>query len=264
MSMIRNGGFERGSGDFWELVALGAFTVQTTEKMHGNYGARVVSSAALMQGIITKDYLGVCEGELINMHCWTKTSDATACRFRVYGYDSDYNLIDSDYAGVKEGGAGWIELFGQYRCAAGVSYIRIAITTVFLAADQSLYIDSVSASHLSAVEVLQMVRELADITNRTTSGNSLANAQEMLGFREYYAEISVTSLTGTTPTMDMLIKEYDEVGYVRTLGAFTQATGATNQRVGIARPIGHRLHAVWTMGGTVTDCDFKVNVIGVR
>jgi hypothetical protein len=109
-----------------------------------------------------------------------------------------------------------------------------------------------------------MVRELCNETNETGNGNSIADAQEMLGCTDYYAEIGVTSFTGTNPTMDVEVREYDQIGYLRVLGTFTQVTAATNQRVGIARPIGDRLHAIWTMGGVVTDADFVITVIGVR
>lgn len=264
MNLIRNGGFERGTTDFWEVISSETISADSSEHVYGNYSGKVISSAGVMQGIRSKEYIEVKEGELINMMCWLKTSLVIATRFRVYEYDEDLALVDDDYAGRSSGGAGWLVNYGQYLVNPGVAYIKIAVTAVFTGAAQTMHVDGMSVVRLEMNHTFRLTRQLIDATDRTTSGNSIADAVEMLGGIEYYAELSVTSFAGTSPTMDIEIREYDIVGYTRVLGSFTQVTGAVDQRIGIARPISQRLHAIWTMGGVVTDADFKINVIGVR
>lgn len=265
MKPIRNGSFETGDASFWEIIENGTFTVQDSIKKYGSYAAQVVAATGTaFQGITTKDYVKVDDGTLINLHCWVKTTATNGCRFKVCGYDSDLNLVISEYAGWLGDVGDWTEMDGQYNVPAGVTYVQIAVGAVFLNPGETMYVDSVVASSVSATNALKLTRTLIEATNKTTSGNSIADAVNLIGGDDYYAELGVTSFTGTAPTMDIDICEYDEVGYIITLGSFTQVTGTTNERISINRPIGNRLHAKWTMGGAVTDADFKINVIGVR
>lgn len=104
--------------------------------------------------------------------------------------------------------------------------------------------------------------EILNVANATASGAG-SNAAT-IGSRENKAAdaaffLNVTSLTGTAPTMDVTIKKtVDGIDY--TLGTFTQATGATSERIVITN-CPDVVRAEYTAGGTVTDFDGTVTSI---
>lgn len=105
----------------------------------------------------------------------------------------------------------------------------------------------------------EIITTVATITDATGSGEG--SKVDTIGSRQHVGEnarffLSVTSLTGTAPTMDVDITcTIGGVDYV--LGSFTQASGATTETITIANcPSG--VKAEYTAGGTVTDFDAVV------
>ncbi len=96
--------------------------------------------------------------------------------------------------------------------------------------------------------------------NLTTSGES--SAVDTVGTRDARNQdatfyLNVSSLTGTSPTLDVdIVSTINGVDHVE--GSFTQATGATKERLSITN-CPDSVKAVYTMGGTVTDADFTVD-----
>jgi len=109
----------------------------------------------------------------------------------------------------------------------------------------------------------ELTTNLATITNATTSGAGSYTSTAPSDYT-YYGEkvrvtLVVTSLTGTSPTMDVTITGLVN-GVDVTLGTFTQATGATSESIVIDACL-EELKVVYTAGGTVTDFDAVVEAL---
>lgn len=103
---------------------------------------------------------------------------------------------------------------------------------------------------------------VATITNVTASGEEAA--VDTIGSRQSQGEnarffLSVTSLTGSSPTMDVdITATIGGVDYV--LGSFAQATGATTESITISLcPAVVKVE--YTAGGTVSDFDAVVTCV---
>lgn len=74
--------------------------------------------------------------------------------------------------------------------------------------------------------------------------------------------LDISAASGTTPTLDIVIEEYDEASNTyATIDTFPQQTATGNVRrtlVGNTTPFGSKLRATWTIGGTTPSFTFTL------
>ena len=83
-------------------------------------------------------------------------------------------------------------------------------------------------------------------------------------FRDVVAYLNVTAVSGTTPTMDIVLQDSPDnvTWYDIPTGAFTQATAISAQRI-VATQLGGYVRAVITIGGATPSFTFSLDVAGV-
>jgi hypothetical protein len=65
--------------------------------------------------------------------------------------------------------------------------------------------------------------------------------------------LDITAVSGTAPTLDVLIEEYDPAsGTYFTIDTFPQQVGVAKVRRTVTGPHGPFIRASWTLGGTAT------------
>lgn len=97
-------------------------------------------------------------------------------------------------------------------------------------------------------------------TVKTATGNSgWLNSEQ---FRTAILELAVTAASGTTPTLDVTVDTAkDNAGTnSRSLGAFTQKTGVSNERKSFPG-LDNYYRVTWTIGGTTPS--FTLGITGV-
>lgn len=264
MNLIRNGGFETGDVRFWDLVAGVSFEADNSEQKYGTYSGNLAMTGATGGVITTRDYIAVNPYEVIDFSAQILTNGSDDLYVYIKEYTEDLSFIGHRQLHHLVLPAAWTNLKSQFRLGAEVNYIQLSVHVVLGATPSNMYFDSVILNKVESVGIPARSVELCNLTNLTASGDTTSDLKDLYGFREYYAEIDVTSMTGTTPTCDVTICEWDIFGNERVIGTFTQFNGVTDQRIGIGAPITGDMYVKYVMGGTVTDCDFKVGVIGVR
>lgn len=263
--IMRNKGFENGDLSFWISSGDGSVAIDATEKYAGSYSCELTSSAGTKRVYIThNDYIVSTPGGVIDFSVWIKGVAGDTFSMRAIPYDSDRNAGDVMTLKSIVCSGSWEQLQTQYIPLIGEDYIRIYLRLDSVLGAAIVYVDSFDAYIAKYDEMSIRKLEIANLSDKTSSGDTSGDEYRLYGFRSYYAEIDVTSVTGTTPTCDVTVCETDEYDNERVLGTFTQFNAVTDQRVGIAAPIGKGMYVKYVMGGTVTDCDFKVSVIGVR
>jgi tetrahydromethanopterin S-methyltransferase subunit B len=101
---------------------------------------------------------------------------------------------------------------------------------------------------------------LAASAARTATGNTgWINCEQ---YRELVAELDVTAVSGTTPTLDVLVETAeDNAGQsARSLGSFPQKTGVSNDRKSFAG-LDNYYRLTWTIAGTTPS--FTFSLVGV-
>lgn len=264
MNLIRDGGFGRGDLEFWESVGDGSVSISSIAPMHGVYCALMEIPIGHGHTLIASDYIPVIFGQITIANYYAKVFGGGQIYTRFYEYDGDLNLLKTT---DRPGGAmpaGYKRFEAMLNPQSNTEYMRIG---VYAYADESasdVKVDTCYASVVSGDAPLVYLIEIIDAVGRVSGGDTSDALRDMLGFRDYYAEIECSTLTGTSPTLDVEVCEKDNHGHERILGTFTQISGVADQRVGIARPIGKGMYVKYVEGGTWTACSFKVSVIGVR
>lgn len=96
----------------------------------------------------------------------------------------------------------------------------------------------------------------------TASGNSGELSFDGGSKTQLRAQLDVTAVTGTSPTLDVIIEDTLDGTNWNTLMTFTQATGVTREIVTLTTPFGDRLRAKYTLGGTTPDFTFSIKMVG--
>ena len=93
----------------------------------------------------------------------------------------------------------------------------------------------------------------------TASGTS-AGAPDYGAANTLRAQLNVTAVTGTTPTLDVVIEDSVDGGATwNTVGTFTQKTAVAREVINITVPFGDSLRVRWTVGGTTPNFTFAVH-----
>lgn len=88
---------------------------------------------------------------------------------------------------------------------------------------------------------------------RTTSANTSATSISTKLYQEANFFLNVTAKSGTSPTLDIVIKTKDPlVAKWHTIATFTQATDVTSEMESVTANLGNEIAAYYTIGGTDT------------
>lgn len=72
-------------------------------------------------------------------------------------------------------------------------------------------------------------------------------------------QLDVTAVSGTSPTLDVVIEDtLDGVNW-NTVGTFAQKTAVGREVINITTPFSDRLRVRWTIGGTTPSVTFAVD-----
>lgn len=93
---------------------------------------------------------------------------------------------------------------------------------------------------------------------RTAAGDS----DSILGYagaETIRAQLNVTAVSGTFPTLDVVIEDTIDGTNWNTVGTFTQRTAVGRQVINVTTPFANRLRVRWTIGGTGPSFTFSVD-----
>lgn len=264
-NLIRNGGFERGDAEFWDVISDDTLAASTVMHLWGLYSGKITSVGTGTIRFATDDFLEVKPSAIVNLSFWVYGVAGKTMEVRIDKYNADGTSIGSETIISQSLYADWTSYTAQYTIDEEAIYIKVDFRILSPGDGDVYYFDDVSLIHLDNVYPSLRVTKIAQVQNAVASGDTTATKYYMLEFTDYYAEINCASLTGTTPTLDVDVCELDQVSNEVVLGSFAQiAAGGGDERISISNPIGKGMYVKYTEGGTWTDCDFEVSIIGVR
>lgn len=95
-------------------------------------------------------------------------------------------------------------------------------------------------------------------TSRTTTDRS--SDQSVTGLLNARFLLSVTAVSGTSPTLDITIEGKTRAGNYVTIATFAQVTTANSQSVNVER-ISQNYRLSWVVGGTTPNFTFEIDAI---
>lgn len=95
---------------------------------------------------------------------------------------------------------------------------------------------------------------------RTAGGNQAFPGDGYGTARTLRAQLDVTAVLGTTPTMTVLVEDSLDGTNWNTIGTFAARTAVGREVINITTPFANRLRVSWTMDGTTPSFTFSVIV----
>ncbi len=95
---------------------------------------------------------------------------------------------------------------------------------------------------------------------RTTAGSQVFQGDGYGTAKTLRAQLNVTAVAGTSPTMTVLIEDSLDGTNWNTVGTFAAVTAAAREVINVTTPFAERLRVSWTMGGTTPSFTFSVIV----
>ena len=275
--LVRNGGFERGDTEFWEVLN-GTIDIETVEKKRGSYCCKAIGGGVLdLLDFQSKDYIKVSVGEIYKVQDWIQGGKAARTMdLSIRFYDTDLDLISYISMFPLTTPAAWSLRAGYFVIPEECSYIKI-YEQGFGTIAAPLYIDSVSLQRIDIDKLAVCSEELINILNETAK-YTVAGPKFFTGiWKEAEYVFNLTSFTetgGANPvTIDVKIQTYDpETATWDDAMVFQQkscaASGSvtTREKKMLVGNLGWKQRVMYTTAGagTIGDCDFKVGVVYKR
>ena len=263
---LRNGGFERGSIDFWQKeYGDGYISIDDSNPKYGSYAGSCIrgsSSGGSSIVVMNTDYIEVLPYNLVELSVWAKSNSGhnPYLFLCMYMYDSDYSYIGSKSDGGITLNTNYQQTKAHIQVDSGVKYIRVGIN---ISANFNLgsivYFDGYAYNIVGSDSCIIHSKQLYYDTV-TYSGET--DTASFVQFSKYYADLVVVSLTGSSPTFDVSIYEKTLGNDPILVGSFTQVTASlTNERISLPLAIGYNMYAKWIITGGGS-CTFGIYLYG--
>jgi len=263
--LIRNGSFERGNFDFWEVVE-GIANIDSGVKKRGNYSAKLMAGALGYVSLRNKDYIEINPYNVYKYTGWFKNATLSKMKVSSIFYDCDRNYISGAdiLLWEKSGVYDWTFSEGWLVVPVEASYLRLYMIGQGTQNTYG-YIDSLSLQEIDLNKIAIYTKELLKKENFTSTGTFYSDMyfSGIWKYGEFY--LNVSSLSGTSPTLDVTIQAYDSSTQLwKDIVVFEQATGAGSQLKVATAGLGWKIRVKYKTGGTITDCDFVVGAVFKR
>ena len=262
MSLIRNGGFERGNIQFWEVESGGTLEIDNTNQKYGNYCGKFTAAGTAGGVILSSDYVDVKPYQIVDGILYMKSATTRQAYLIMHLYDADYSLIDTQVGTYVANDGTYVEMQNQFIVPPGCAYIRFGVEINSSAAGEVFYFDGAGLEIIGVEGGFCGVVELLPFDAYTASGGTYYSSKTMQQYSTYFAELYCNYVSGTSPTLDVEVREINWIGQWVSLASFTTVTAAEDQRIDLPHCQGNQMYLIYTIGGTDPEFDFGVAVVG--
>lgn len=262
MSLIRNGGFERGNTDFWGVDVGGTLEISTANYKYGHYCGKYTAAGNALESLSLTDYIPVTPFSLINMVGWVKSDAFNTVYPFIFTYDGDYSLVSYPRGPGRYMDNTYLMIDAQFEIERNWGFIRVGYSIDSPYSGEIYYIDGVAVTEVTTTNALHGKVVLKDLTLVTTDGNTTNNPQDLKQYNTYYAQIGCDYISGSGATLDVDVCELDVFGNERVLASFASITTVSHETIALPDAIGNGMYIKYTVAGTTPNIDFGVDVIG--
>lgn len=267
--LLRNGGFERGNIDFWQVNSTDTtLKAQSAEKKRGGFGGEISVLNNIFANILHGDYIPCSIGEIYKATAWVKSPVMEDAAIDAYWYDSDLNYIDM-WRGYAADGylADFTLLKAFFPVATEASYMRVAFyNREPFAGDYTWYIDGASLQRMDIDKIAGVHDTLVDKISLNTLGTFYGDVYFSGAYTQGEYHLYCHTFTGTSPTLDVTIQGYDPYTQEwKDVLVFQQLIAPGDEFKTVLSGLGWLQRVKYVLGGTaVTNCGFEVGVVYKR
>lgn len=266
-NLIRNGGFERGTIDFWTAYDAKSFAVVGTPVHKGSYAGKLVCDGSNNPYIMTNDYISITVGNTFYFEAWLRASGVYISEIYAVFYDEALNVIDEvliDHS--NPGTTSYTQKVWSIGGIEGAVYMRPKIYLDTTTVDEYMLIDGVMMYKFSPEEVIGGVGLMIHEDDIHTTGSHFSDFFIVAPFKEAEFKLYAPYCTGANVTLDVKIMSRGNFGTVeRDIATFEQVTASDDlQIIVISEGLGTKIRAEAVVGGSPSDVAFYVTAIFKR
>jgi hypothetical protein len=266
-NLIRNGGFERNTTDFWTAYDEKSFTVVATPVHEGSYAGKLVCDGSNKPFIVTNDYIPVTVGETFYFEAWLRASGMYVAEICAVYYDEALNaiaevLIDRSNPGTTS----YSQKLWSISGVEGAVYVKPIICLDLTTLDEYMLIDGVMMYKFNPEEVIGGACLMIEEAGIHLAGSHFSDFFMVAPFKEAEFKLYVNDCAGAAETLDVKIVSRGNFGTCeRDIATFEQVSAPDNlQTIVISEGLGTKIRVEAVVGGNPTDIGFYVVAIFKR
>jgi len=253
MNMIRNGGFERGTTDFWKAFDHSSFAASTIQKYKGSYAGKINAGAATEPYIMNNDFIKIVPGEAFILKGYGYPSTYYSLTPQVLYYDEGLSLKATRNLITKTlGTTQWTEFTDVVSYEQGAEYFKIKLKQGHSGVDEYTYWDSLSLYKIDVQELIGEIQQIFTSQYMEGGGTWTGDIEPVFGYKEAVFILDVTAKDNDTGTLDVKVQTYDRYNVVwHDIASFSQVTTTLGEQVLVVTAgIGEIIRCQMTQAGT--------------
>lgn len=266
-NLIRNGGFERGSIDFWTAFDAANFYVQNGYTHEGAFAGRVDCDGTHEPYIMPNDFIRLVSGEVAYFEAWLYASGMYQAELDVEYYDEGLVKVDEiKYASFNPGTSNFAQVLWAISGVDGAMYARPKLKLKHTTLNHFMVVDSVMMYKFSPEDVMGGERLMIDMDSGNVVGNFFGDWLLSAPFKEAEFKLYVAECSGTNPTIDVTIESWSAFdGFEHDIAVFEQVASTNNMQVIVLNEgVGSKIRAKGVVAGNPSDIKYSVSGIFKR
>jgi len=260
-NLIRNGGFERGTIDFWTAGDEKSFGVVGTPVYKGSYAGKLVADGSHNPSIVTNDFFLVTPGEHMYFEAFLRGSHTMDCELRLLYYDEALSLIDETvYQSVEIYSTGYTRMVWPVSGIEGAMYVRVKLLMGEMTVDRYMLVDNVLMYRQDPTEITAFEDVIYPLTTHSSAGTYYSEYVLTGAFREAAFILKAATCAGTNETLDVTIESHSFYASIKhDIATFAQITAVGDPQVLVVTAgLGVKVRMKAVIGGTPTSVSFFV------
>lgn len=263
-NLIRNGGFERGTTDFWTPYDYKSFGVVGTPVYKGSYAGSIVCDGVHEPFLMPSDYISIAEGEMMVFQgFFRKSTGAGATTAKIYAvyYDEGLDVIDEEYYGeVNLHDSVYDPFLLVISGCQAATYIKIRVSFADSSLDEALLIDNVSLRSIDVNKIAGVTKRLMDRDSYTSFGFHYSDKFVAVEYKEVVLSLRCTSISPVAGRADIKLQSWDRGGNTWIdIATFAQIAAAINEQVLVVTAgIGEIVRVSEELSGATTTISYKL------
>jgi len=235
-NLIRNGGFERGTIDFWTGYDTTSFAVSTTTPYKGTYCGLLTSNGVSDPYVMCTDFISVAEGEEFVFEGFFRKSSgagATSASIYVVYYDEGLDEITTEYydtVNLHDTTYDPITLVISGHQAS--CYMKVKIVFETSSITEGLLLDNLSLSRIDIRKVAGVTKTMMDRISYNSFGIHYSELFIAALYKEGVFSMRCTGITPATGRLDLIVQTWDRASRIWVdIATFTQISAAITEQV---------------------------------
>lgn len=260
-NLVRNGGFERNTIDFWTAFDAKSFAAVAAPVHKGSYAGKLVADGSHTPYVTITDFIEIGVGEDLYFEGWFRSSHSNPIFLKALYYDENLDLVDTvTYKEMTPSTTAYEQMLETISGMESAMYVSIQILHNHTAVDHYTLIDNVLMYRSDPTTMSSRRVLMESQTGLSAAGTLYGDYIFVQPFREAEFVLDVITCLGAAETLDVEIVSYDRLSaFGQVIATFEQAVDNTGDQVLlITGGLGTKIRTKSVVGGAPTNITYNI------